>query len=51
MKFKDLPYDIQLVAAKCLSQLITEWSCMEKEPMERLARDIKDAFINLYHQN
>ncbi len=50
MKFEDLPNDIQLVAANCLSRLIMERPYMEKEPMERLAQDIKNAFIGLYHQ-
>ncbi|UNH40186.1 hypothetical protein [Moellerella wisconsensis] len=51
MKFEDLPTDIQLVAANCLSRLIMERPHMEKEPMERLAQDIKNAFVNLYHQS
>ncbi|HHR6132182.1 TPA: hypothetical protein ACS72K_003829 [Providencia alcalifaciens] len=50
MKFEDLPNDIQLVAANCLSRLIMERPYMEKEPMKRLAQDIKNAFIGLYHQ-
>ncbi|MDM9282474.1 hypothetical protein QU814_04610 [Providencia rettgeri] len=48
MKFEDLPADIQLVAANCLSRLIMDRSHMEKEPMERLARDVKNAFIELF---
>lgn len=51
MKFEDLPADIQLVAANCLSRLIMDRSHMEKEPMERLAQDIKNAFVNLYYQS
>ncbi|MEY0029518.1 formyltetrahydrofolate deformylase [Providencia rettgeri] len=48
MKFEDLPADIQLVAANCLSRLIMDGPHMEKEPMARLARDVKNAFIELF---
>ncbi|ETS29640.1 hypothetical protein PTE_04067 [Photorhabdus khanii NC19] len=51
MKFEDLPVDIQLVAASCLSRLIIERPHIEKEPMEKLARNIKNAFVSLCYQN
>lgn len=51
MKMKDLPVEVQVVAAKLLAEKINEVSrSLEKKPALPLAQEIRDAFIELYSQ-
>jgi hypothetical protein len=32
MKFEDIPYDVQLIAAKCLAHKLTSYGFLAKQP-------------------
>lgn len=48
MEFKDLPADLQVIAADCLRQKLADLNSTQKEPAITLAQIIKAAFIELY---
>lgn len=51
MEFKYLPDEIQVVAAGILGKKLMDMDMREKEPVEKLARNIAQAFIVLYVQS
>ena len=48
MEFKELPADLQVIAAACLRQKLADIDSTQKEPVIALAQSIKAAFIELY---
>ncbi|MFU7835470.1 hypothetical protein [Raoultella planticola] len=53
MEFKDLPLKVQEIAAQCLADKITVISVLgesgaKKEPAKEQARQVKEAFVELY---
>lgn len=52
MKFEELPHEVQLIAAQVLADRMPPSSVgavkQEIEPAVKLARDVRDAFIELY---
>ncbi|ECC3382399.1 hypothetical protein F0M37_23605 [Salmonella enterica subsp. enterica] len=48
MEFKDLPADLQVIAADCLRQKLAGIDSTQKEPAITQAQSIKAAFIELY---
>lgn len=48
MQFKELPTDLQIIAADCLRQKLVDIDSTQKEPAITLAQCIKAAFIELY---
>ncbi|WP_261458170.1 formyltetrahydrofolate deformylase [Serratia fonticola] len=53
MKFKDLPLDVQVIAAQTLSGKFCESGLATQgktEPAKKLAREVRDAFTELYSE-
>lgn len=51
MKFEELPHELQLIAAQTLSNRLSELGVGMNEriePVKTLAREVKEAFIELY---
>ncbi|MHA3612688.1 formyltetrahydrofolate deformylase [Yersinia enterocolitica] len=51
MRFEELPYEVQMIAAKTLSDRFPSAGSSKSngfEPATALARDVKAAFIELY---
>ncbi|WP_312329642.1 hypothetical protein [Atlantibacter hermannii] len=48
MEFKDLPVEIQLIAAETLKITLGQAGCNEKETAEELARVVRAAFLKLF---
>lgn len=53
MKFEELPREIQLIAAQALSNRLSTLGSGVKEqiePVKTLAREVREAFIEMYSQ-
>lgn len=53
MKFEDIPYDVQLIAAKCLADKLTSYSalsCAKVVPAKDQAQQVREAFLELYQE-
>ena len=49
MEFKDLPCELQIIAAHTLAGVLKEMGCeLKNEPAKELARNIRAAFIDLH---
>lgn len=56
MEFRDLPLKVQEIAAQCLADKINVTLgfaevCVKKEPAKEQARQIREAFVELYSQH
>ncbi|MDL4584186.1 hypothetical protein QRZ28_20220 [Raoultella ornithinolytica] len=56
MEFKDLPLKVQEIAAQCLADKISSTSGFgmgveKNEPAKEQARQIREAFVELYSQH
>ena len=49
MKFEDLPESVQNIAAITLKQLMIDTINEKKEPASKLAEEVRNAFVTLYH--
>lgn len=55
MKFDDIPYDVQLIAAKCLAHKLTSYGALSCEaakdvPAIEQAQQVREAFLELYRE-
>ncbi|MEN0629831.1 hypothetical protein AAIG33_20670 [Phytobacter ursingii] len=55
MKFEDIPYDVQLIAAKCLAHKLTSYGALSCEaakaiPAKDHAQQVREAFLELYQE-
>ncbi|ELY4673366.1 hypothetical protein SM021_004016 [Cronobacter muytjensii] len=51
MEFKDLPSDIQVIAANALADVLKDFGTeMKSKPAKELARNVKAAFVELYSE-
>lgn len=53
MKFEELPREVQLIAAQTLSNRLSMLGAGVKErtePVKTLAREVREAFIEMYFQ-